>query len=681
MASDTIGTVALNDDGGDQLALVPAVARSRKKPVLAEVPVAAKDPVASVLVDVPLAHLDRPFEYLVPETMADTAVPGCRVKVNFAGRDVDGFVLARGDVSDAARSLRPLRRVVSSESVLSPDIAGLIGDVAARWVGTRSDVLRLAIPPRRAKVEAEETVIPAPPSLSLDPSPWRPYEAGEAWLESLASGGSPRAVWSAVPTLDWTVALAEGVVAAALSGRGAIVCLPDRRDVARLDAALKARLGDGQHAVLTADVGPTRRYRTFLAVARGACRVVIGTRAAAFAPIKDPGLLAIFDDGDDLYEEPRAPYPHARDVLLLRAQRSGCALLIGGYAQTVESQYLLRTGWARPLVASREEIRARVAPQIAGAADAALGRDHRAQSTRIPPDAFEAIRNGLQRGPVLVQVARRGYAVRLACETCRTPAACARCHGPLRIPRRAGVPECAWCGLQVPTWTCATCGGHGLRAPMIGADRTVEEIGRAFPGVVVRQSAGDSVIDRVPDKPLLVVATTGAEPVAENGYAAVVLLDTAVLLAREDLRAEEEALRRWMNAAALARPLGAGGQIVAVGDPATPSLQALVRWDPAGFAERELEERATAHLPPASVIATLTAPDEVLEGFLEGLKLPDHAEVLGPLRLDDESSRAVVRVPRGERESLTAALREIQGARSTRKRPHVRVQVDPHDIG
>lgn len=670
-----------DDDGGDQLALVPAVARSRRpKPAATSEPVAAADPVASVLVDVALAHLDRPFEYWVPESMAATAVPGARVKVSFAGRDVDGFVLARGEQSDDARSLRPLRRVVSPEPVLTPEVAELVADVAARWVGTRSDVLRLAIPPRRAKVETEEIAPASDFTAAPDPTPWRVYEAGESWLTALSAGGSPHAVWSALPGADWTDALVEAAVATAASGRGALVCLPDRRDVARLDTALKARLGDAHHAVLTADVGPTRRYRTFLAVARGACRIVIGTRAAAFAPVRDLGLVAIFDDGDDLFEEPRAPYPNTRDVLLLRAQRTGCAVLVGGYAQSVESQYLLRTGWAKPLVAPREQVRANVAPKIAGASDAALGRARPAEGARIPPEAFDAIRGGLQRGPVLVQVARRGYAVRLACETCRTRAACANCHGPLRIPRRAGAPECAWCGLAAPRWTCAVCGGHGLRAPMIGADRTVEEIGRAFPGVVVRQSAGDSVLERVAGKPAVVVATAGAEPVAEDGYAAVVLLDTAALLAREEMRAEEEALRRWMNAAALARPAHRGGEVIVVGEPAQASLQALVRWDPAGFAARELEERAAAHLPPASVVATLTAPPDVLEGFLDELDLPGHAEVLGPLPRDVETSRAVVRVPRGERDGLTAALRQIQGARSTRKRTHVRVHVDPYDI-
>ena len=61
------------------------------------------------------------------------------------------------------------------------------------------------------------------------------------------------------------------------------------RDVARVGAALAAVLGDGRHVVLTADAGPAKRYREFLAVPRGTRRVVVGTRAAAFAPVPTSG--------------------------------------------------------------------------------------------------------------------------------------------------------------------------------------------------------------------------------------------------------------------------------------------------------------------------------------------------------------------------------------------------------
>lgn len=646
---------------------------AEKKPLaLAEV-----DPVAQVLVDLPLAHLDRPFDYAVPATMADAAVPGARVKVRFAGQDVDGFVISRTAASDHPGRLQPLRRVVSAEPVLTPDVARLVGEVAARYAGTRSDVLRLAVPARHATTERKAGSAPPAITAVADPGAWSSYEGGGDLVEAVAEGGTPRVVWTPAPGDDWAPLLAEAVVATASSGRGALVCVPDHRDVARLDAALSTRLQPGQYVVLTADAGPAQRYAAFLALSRGQVRIAIGTRAAAFAPVADLGLVALWDDGDDLYAEPRAPYPHAREVLLLRAQLSGTAALLGSYARSVEAEYLLRSGWAHEVVSPREEVRRRVTVNIAGESDFALARDPAGRAARLPADAFETIKAGLEHGPVLVQTPRAGYALRLACDRCRTPAACALCHGPLRVPASGAAPECAWCGSSAAGWTCPVCGGHGLRAPVLGDRRTAEELGRAFPAIPVRTSSGVRVLAEVPDKPALVVSTPGAEPVAEHGYAAVLLLDTWLLLARSDLRAGEEALRRWMNAAALVAP---GGRVLAVGDPGHPALQALVRWDPGGFADREITDRQQAHLPPSSRVATLTAPAEILEEVRPTLALPPGAEVLGPVPAGDEQ-RLVVRVPRTAGPDLSAALQAMQARRSARKEAHVRVQVDPHDLG
>jgi primosomal protein N' (replication factor Y) len=189
-----------------------------------------------------------------------------------------------------------------------------------------------------------------------------------------------------------------------------------------------------------------------------------------------------------------------------------------------------------------------------------------------------------------------------------------------------------------------------------GDQRTAEELGRAFPAVAVRTSSGDRVLAAVPDRPSLVVATPGAEPVAENGYACVVLLDTWLMLARTDLRTAEEALRRWMNAAALARPAARDGQLVVVGESTEPVLQALLRWDPAGFARREMDERLSAHLPPASRLATVTGSDEAVTAALDALTLPPGAEVLGPAPVE------APRLPTGEEApQVRAVVRRCPG--------------------
>src|SRR3954470_2761138 len=252
-----------------------AKARATRARKAAQAAIAEVDPVARVLVDVPLAHLDRPFDYAVPATMAEAARPGVRVKVRFAGQDVDGYVVARAAGSEHPGRLAPLRRVVSAEPVLAPQVAGLTADVAERYAGTRSDVLRLAVPPRHAATEK----VPSPPG---EPGPgwalddavraWAQHDHGAAYLSRLHAGDSPRAVWNPPPGADWPALLAH----AALAAGSALLCVPDRRDVDRVSAALTALAGPDSHAVLIADAGPSARYRDFLAVSRGARRIVVG---------------------------------------------------------------------------------------------------------------------------------------------------------------------------------------------------------------------------------------------------------------------------------------------------------------------------------------------------------------------------------------------------------------------
>jgi primosomal protein N' (replication factor Y) len=218
---------------------------------------------------------------------------------------------------------------------------------------------------------------------------------------------------------------------------------------------------------------------------------------------------------------------------------------------------------------------------------------------------------------------------------------------------------------------------------IVGARRTAEELGRAFPSVPVRTSGRDGVLATVGAARALVVATPGAEPVPEEGYAAAVLLDGWALLGRADLRAGEEALRRWMNAAALLRP---AAELVVLGDAGVPAVQALLRWDPITHAERELAEREELGFPPAVRMATLTGAPSAVREMLGELRLPEQAQVLGPVPVESargeaEQERAMVRVPRWAGAALAAALKGAAGVRAARKAADVvRVSVDPLDL-
>jgi primosomal protein N' (replication factor Y) len=504
-----------------------------------------------------------------------------------------------------------------------------------------------------------------------------------------------------------------------------VIVVPDARDLARIDQALARALGgralegsarrDGapggesaqraaRHVTLSADLGPAERYRRWLAVSRGEVTVAAGTRAAMFAPVANLGLVVLWDEGDDLHAEPRAPYPNAREVLALRAHRAGASALIGGFARTPELAQLVASGWARSLEPERATVRA-AAPRVMAAADEAeLRRDAAATTARLPSLALRTVRAALSGdpepragaarkppGPVLIQVPRRGYLAAIACGRCRVKARCARCGGPLQVTGAQEVLSCGWCGALAGGWRCGECGHGKVRAIVIGAARTAEELGRAFPGIKIRTSgSGSAVLPAVPDEPALVIATPGAEPLAS--YAAALLLDGWALLARPSLRSDEEALRRWMAAAALVRP---GGTVLVHADAALPVTQALIRWDPVTFAERTLAERADLGFPPAVRMAAVTGDADAVATVLAAVPEPDHGhhrDVLGPVPVPggaDRGSppggapqaRALLRVPRADGLALARALHVAQAARSARKEGGgARVQLDPAEL-
>lgn len=776
----------------------------------APVVVSVARPIARVLPLLEPAHLDRDFDYLVPPELDEIAQPGVRVRLRFSGRLIDGYLLERRETSDHTGKLVRLERVISPEQVLTPEILRLVVAVAARYAGTRADVLRLAIPPRHAKVETEGTEKPAratkskkkaakapaevvdldedtpadtpgPTSPDIDstttvpvsvevigiasdlPKPdvaqpesadqiaeagvaladsaigdisagedlagaatpaakealaqavpvdypaWGRYLHGHSFLTALALGRGPRAGWQALPGEDWAARLAELAAVTVRGGRSAVIMVPDQRDLDRVLTECVALVGESAVG-LAAGLGPAARYRRWLSALRGTARVVVGTRSSVFAPVRDLGLLAIWDDGDDTFAEPRSPYPHAREVAMLRAHETGAAFVAGGFSRTAEVQAIVESGWAHDLLADRAVLR-HVMPRITapGDTDAALERDPIAQAIRIPAVAFMEARKALKEGePVLVQVPRRGYIPALACAKCRTPARCRHCNGPLSLPDNTGraeplrsgregvaeahSPSCRWCGITEAAFRCGSCGSRALRAVVIGAARTAEELGRAFPGVPVRGSGGSSILDTVPEGPQVVVSTIGAEPRVPGGYGVAMLLDGWALLGRADLRAAEDALRRWMSAAALVRP---GGRVIVMADAAIPTVQALVRWDPVWHAAFELGERTEVRFPPAVRFVALDGTTESIAELLGEAKLPAEVEVLGPVPLPPgarkpfssgdspaEVERMILRVDRAHGSALSRALTIAQAVRSThRSDAPLRVQIDPVDIG
>ena len=680
-------------------------------------------PVASVRLVGVLPHLDRPFEYAVtPATAA--AGPGMRVRVRFSGKDTEGIVLERRAEPTTDRALAPLTRLVSEDVVVPSAMMRVCEEVAERCAGTVGDVLRLALPPRHARAEkadraaaekeaqaAEEPVPEATDSEEKGPDESDPEESspeegtdaedsaappvaprsvdrypGLAALIARAGSGTgpvPRASLVLDPVDAWTELAAEAV-ADLDPVLGALVIAPDQRDVARLSRVLTAK--GIAHEILAGTEGPEKRYRTFRRILRGATRVVLGNRSAAFAPVRDLGLVICYDEADDLLEEPRAPYPHTRTVLQCRSAEERCALLFLATSESVTMRALTEAGYLARLEPVPAPVTA-VRPRIVAMDQYLRDREGPSGRSRLPQEAMRVLRRGLATGPVLVQVPRSGYVPAIACTFCGTRARCPECAAPLSLRGRDGPLHCTVCGRREDGYRCPECDRTRVRAMVIGSTRTAEELHRAFPDVpltVAGGAHGPLEDDAVPEHGI-VVATPGAEPAPEGRYSACLLLDADAMLGRAAFDADVEAVRRWRGAISLVRTAEQGGEVLVVGTSTLPAIRDLVAHRSALFLDRILEDRRELDLPPFRRVAEVVGEREACRAFLESTELPDGTEVLGPVDLEgpDQAgrSRAVLRLPPERSRELAAALRAGVAARSARKaRGSLRVRMDPPDV-
>jgi len=656
---------------GDQLSLVPG----RAKRVRAEVPLAENDPVVSVIIDSPLPHLDRPFDYAVPAKLSDSMHPGVRVRVRFSGKLTDAWVVSRQDKSDHPGTLMAVTSIISAEKVLDENLLVLVRDVAVRQAGVVSDVLRSAIPNRHARAEAADLPdcdnVPA-----LNATLWTNYSGGEALIRRTSNGEAVRAIVT-TGNDDCGVLIAELAASVAHGQRDVIIVAPDRTAVEYIVQCLThLSVPDNAIAVLLADDGPEKRYRNYVQALRGKARIVVGTRSAVFAPAAHLATLIVWDDWSESLVDPQAPYWNARDVAVARARQHDCGLVVIGPAMSVESAALIP--WAVHVARPRENLR-HSSPTVRCALDDVYrDRDVSGPHARIPGIALQTIKKALESGPVAVLVARAGYQPRLLCDSCRLPATCSQCAGPLLRSQRSSAPTCFHCGYQDASWVCSQCKGTTVRATTVGSERTAEELGRAFPGVPVRTSSGDHIVRAIDERASIVVATPGAMPRASKGYAGAIVLDGNGMLSRPDLRAAEDTFAKWSEVVAQVR---SGGEVIVVADADQPAVQALVRHDPLGFATRELEVRREVALPPAVRLAVLTGAQTDIDDLVAIAQLPKDTAQRGPVPVGDGQLRLLLSVDLAHGLELSRALKDATAIRSSRhKGAPVNVKVDPHHI-
>lgn len=685
---------------------------------IGQVPLAAEDPVAHVLIDHPVPHLARAFDYAVPEKFADTARPGVRVRVKFAGKLRDGFLLERVEKSEHIGPLATIERITSPVIVLTPELLRLGSATARRYAGTLSDVLRLAIPPRHAR--AEKAVLKAEKTLQQNASSssastdadngtatnatatadnasttatvenatattadtiqrlgeWVVNESQHDREDDFPAAEHPRMALTCVPGptpgLSWITAGLEAARATLAAGESVLWLVPDHRELAVLAAALDASADIPSYSVLSADQSPEQRWKAWLRGLLGPTRVTIGTRAAAFAPVAGLGLIICFDDSNSNYLDQHAPYPHAREVCLLRSTIEGTGLLFVSTDRSAEIQRLVEVGWLRDATPTGPE-RREGAPRVYVPDEE---RDPFAWQ-RIPSRAWQLMRGALRPGakdtnavgPVLVQVPRAGYYPVFACARCQEVARCPQCSATLTTQSEVGPFACRACGFHSDSFSCGRCRSNQVRSIVRGRGRTVEELRKAMPGIEILESGGDDIPIAIDDRPRLVVATTGAEPYALGGYACAILLDS--LWPGPWMRSTDEGVSRRLRAAVLVRSRTAGG-VVYLGDSDETIRNTVTTFDPVTTMSRALGDRLELGFPPYRRIVELTGAGTDIDAIVAAV--PELTELIRDSDGDDQ--KAVAAYPIAAGDSVGEQLAHLTASRSAKKLPQVRIRID-----
>ncbi|WP_241095583.1 MULTISPECIES: hypothetical protein [unclassified Leucobacter] len=605
------------------------------------VPAPATGPVARILLDSALPQLDHLFDYAVPESLSGTLRAGQRVRVPFRSRtrNTFGYLIDFVERSEFTGELAPVTDAVSPVSVLTPEVWQLARHLADRAGGSAGDILRLAIPARQVRVEKQHLA-----GTAADPGADDvPYEAVESEATigqllvdgarlSLTASHGPERLSTGEWVGTWAAELARTALATHAAGKSVIIVVPDYRDLDQVRDAL-ASLGHAGVVRVDSRQSNAERYAAFMRALDPVPRIVLGNRSAVYAPAHDLGAILVWTDGDPVLAEPLAPYVHARDAALVRAELEGAGLLFAAHARSTEVQRLVDLGYVRPQRTPPKRTRI----VLSGA----LTNEDR-QPGRIPGIAIQTIRAGLETGPVLVQVAAPGYAPIAVCGRCHDLARCRSCNGPIGF-RSQGRAACRWCGESAAGWRCEQCGETKLEVRGAGSSRTAEQFETALPGTRVLLSDGEHARSRVDARPALVVATRGAEPLAAGGYRAVVLLDADRLLGLETLRAGEDCLRWWENAAALAAP-GASCVLVGAGG---PLVRAFATGRVEEWLQQELADRQGLRYPPAVRVASVTGGAAEVERALSRLDGLTGIDRLGPtpqpMADGVETVRAIVR--------------------------------------
>ena len=396
--------------------------------------------------------------------------------------------------------------------------------------------------------------------------------------------------------------------------------------------------------------------------------LIVGARSSVFLPIADLSTVIVYKESSHEHYEIRSPGWNVREILSLRRNIEKFDLIFTGYVPSLELSALIDAKRLTYITHSH-----RLAVKAFSSDDGSI----------LPGRIFTDIRSALTKGPVLFMIARKGYGNAILCAHCKNLAMC-KCGARLIVASKSSAPSCTVCQSTFPEWSCSWCQRNKQYIGGRGIERAGEEISRAFSGVPIILSYGDVIKAQIENRSAIVIATPGAAPKVEGGYAAVVVLEALKFFAHSDLRAQERARELIFETAAMITPKGA---VLLCIDEVHPIVSSVARWNPGAMIRRELGERLEIPLPPfvSSFVISGSAREftSLAGGFRKAIideRIPSSVQVFGPSDIGKGEAKIVLYCPQQDAKTLTIFLHELARKRSIAKKDYLRIRIDPYSL-
>ena len=477
---------------------------------------------AKVILETSVPHLDREFDYAIPDSLLTAVQIGSRVQVPFGKQKVNGWVVEKFSKSDYQSKIAYILKIIGLIPTLRPEILSLAQIVSQYYLGTLSDVLRFAIPPRHAQVE-KEFINQLTHSLGREKTILK-GENEPKYLLLKTTENWQDVIWSTIENFH-------------NEGKKVLVVVPEHEQINQILMTSKNKGSKLQVAVLSAESTAAHRYENFLKIYFGQADLVIGTRNSIFAPMLGAFSIIVFQEHSDIYQSPQAPYWQVATVAELRAENENCELLYLGYGISLQKYKDITEAKVNLCENSKAPIRV---SQVLNDLNSKLAATDDYSAT-----LWQALAES-KFGPVLVQVPRKGLANLLQCGNCFRVLTCNNCSGLLKLLDNSSVPHCLRCANLETKVSCSTCESKRYRILQSGQAGVVKLIGSRLPGINIYSSTKEKRVSHVDQNPSITVCTPGAAPISTGGYRAIIILNAMSQLAVPRLEIYQEVFNQWL---------------------------------------------------------------------------------------------------------------------------------------